>query len=152
VAGNRPICKDFLINGCRRSLCKFRHVSPQQYDLEIAEVLESQRNEDNQYKQVSLCAKETFSKGYRAYGVFHEEPVEKRRRMQHVCYDASYHNGGHTDVEVIKHENFLLRQELQDLKKELADLVTTNNFLLEQNAQLRYKKGLLCGGYLFQYL
>lgn len=42
------------------------------------------------------------------------------------------------DFDSISHENYLLKQELQDLKKEFADLVTTNNFLLEQNAQLRY--------------
>ena len=35
--GARPICKDFLKGECRRGRsCRFRHLSPRQYDLEMS--------------------------------------------------------------------------------------------------------------------
>lgn len=35
--GGRPICKDFLKGDCRRGRgCRFRHLSPMQYDLEMS--------------------------------------------------------------------------------------------------------------------
>ena len=35
--GARPICKDFLKGECRRGrLCRFRHLSPRQYDMEMS--------------------------------------------------------------------------------------------------------------------
>ena len=35
--GVRPICKDFLKGECRRGrLCRFRHLSPRQYDMEMS--------------------------------------------------------------------------------------------------------------------
>ena len=35
--GARPICKDFLKGDCRRSRnCRFRHLSPRQYDMEMS--------------------------------------------------------------------------------------------------------------------
>ena len=36
--GARPICKDFLKGDCRRGrLCRFRHLTPRQYDLEMSQ-------------------------------------------------------------------------------------------------------------------
>merc|ERR1711953_412161 len=36
--GARPICKDFLKGECRRGrLCRFRHLTPRQYDLEMSQ-------------------------------------------------------------------------------------------------------------------
>merc|ERR1719278_1411990 len=44
---------------------------------------------------------------------------------------------GSPDMDMIQHENMLLKSRVEELKKQVSELTTTNNFLLEQNAQLR---------------
>ena len=46
---------------------------------------------------------------------------------------------GSPDMDMIQHENMLLKSRVEELKKQVTELTTTNNFLLEQNAQLRQK-------------
>jgi hypothetical protein len=41
------------------------------------------------------------------------------------------------DMDMVQHENMLLKSRVEELKKQVTELTTTNNFLLEQNAQLR---------------
>lgn len=41
------------------------------------------------------------------------------------------------DMDMLQHENMLLKSRVEELKKQVQELTTTNNFLLEQNAQLR---------------
>merc|ERR1719479_457367 len=41
------------------------------------------------------------------------------------------------DMDMIQQENMLLKSRVEELKKQVQELTTTNNFLLEQNAQLR---------------
>merc|ERR1712083_502756 len=43
------------------------------------------------------------------------------------------------DMDMLQHENMLLKSRVEELKKQVTELTTTNNFLLEQNAQLRQK-------------
>ena len=55
---------------------------------------------------------------------------------------APHHRGGppsHSlaDMDMIQQENMLLKSRVEELKKQVQELTTTNNFLLEQNAQLR---------------
>ena len=38
---------------------------------------------------------------------------------------------------MLQHENMLLKQRVEELQKQVSDLSTTNEFLLDQNAQLR---------------
>lgn len=40
-------------------------------------------------------------------------------------------------MNMIQHENMLLKQRVEELQKQVSDLSTTNEFLLDQNAQLR---------------
>merc|ERR1719210_1965532 len=41
------------------------------------------------------------------------------------------------DMDMLQQENMLLKSRVEELKKQVQELTTTNNFLLEQNAQLR---------------
>ncbi len=41
------------------------------------------------------------------------------------------------EADMLKQENVLLKQRVEELKKQVTDLTTTNDFLLEQNADLR---------------
>ena len=75
------------------------------------------------------------------------EPPMKRRRdydarpgpMGHYGEPPSAPAGGpmSPDMDMLQHENMLLKSRVEELKKQVTELTTTNNFLLEQNAQLR---------------
>jgi regulator of replication initiation timing len=57
-----------------------------------------------------------------------------------------------TKLFVIQEENNQLRQRVMELEKKVSDLTATNEFLLDQNAQLRLAphrtQGSLYGGLL----
>ncbi|XP_067005511.1 zinc finger CCCH domain-containing protein 10 [Anabrus simplex] len=58
------------------------------------------------------------------------------------CFAAPAANGGmvfHADARslMIEEENAMLRKKVEELKKQVSDLTATNEFLLDQNAQLR---------------
>jgi len=136
--GARPICKDFLKGDCRRSRnCRFRHLSPRQYDMEM-----------------SNCYTE-YDDGYGAYDGY-EMPPMKRRRDDFPDVGGGHYGGAYggdlpprplprggppshslADMDMIQQENMLLKSRVEELKKQVSELTTTNNFLLEQNAQLR---------------
>uniref|UniRef100_A0A0K8SAN6 C3H1-type domain-containing protein n=1 Tax=Lygus hesperus TaxID=30085 RepID=A0A0K8SAN6_LYGHE len=59
------------------------------------------------------------------------EPLTKRRRYE---YDSIFPAG---QVWTLEDENVYLRKAFADLRKRVDDLQATNEFLLEQNAQLR---------------
>merc|ERR1712223_1855657 len=137
--GARPICKDFLKGDCRRGRnCRFRHLSPRQYDMEMS----------NCYSDYDSGA---GGYGYDGY----EMPPMKRRRGDYPEMSGGHmggygdsgtphHRGGppsHSlaDMDMIQQESMLLKSRVEELKKQVQELTTTNNFLLEQNAH--YRKG-----------
>lgn len=136
--GARPICKDFLKGDCRRGRnCRFRHLSPRQYDMEMSNCY------TNDYDSPGY--------GYDGYDM----PPMKRRRAEYPemgGYGDSvvpHPRGGpldprgpsHSlaDMDMLQQENMLLKSRVEELKKQVQELTTTNNFLLEQNAH--YRKG-----------
>ena len=63
-------------------------------------------------------------------------PDRKRR-----CLEGPYSEGGggpppHA-FQLVQEENLQLRTQIQELEKRVSDLTATNEFLLDQNAQLR---------------
>lgn len=122
--GARPICKDYLKGDCRRGRsCRFRHLSPRQYDMEMST---SYSNDYNGY-------------GYDGYDM---PPMKRRRGDYDPCGPMGYGDGGRpshslADMDMMQQENMLLKSRVEELKKQVQELTTTNNFLLEQNAQLR---------------
>lgn len=129
--GARPICKDFLKGECRRGrLCRFRHLSPRQYDMEMSGYeYESYHHQDYGYDRM----------GY--------EPALKRRRPDYGPPPLGYERPlgppglaqphSMADLDMLQQENMLLKSRVEELKKQVQELTTTNNFLLEQNASLR---------------
>ncbi|XP_021410662.1 zinc finger CCCH domain-containing protein 10 [Lonchura striata] len=109
-----PICRDFLKGDCQRGAkCKFQHL---------------QRD----YEQ---------GRRYEPYDGLYEpdEPVLKRRRAEGLYEGYEYGFGGARAVEyrLLEEENALLRKRVEDLKKQVNNLLATNEVLLEQNAQFR---------------
>ncbi|KAK2512388.1 hypothetical protein Q9966_016407, partial [Columba livia] len=68
------------------------------------------------------------------------EPVLKRRRADGLHFETyEYSFGGPRGVEyrLLEEENMMLRKRVEDLKKQVNNLLATNEVLLEQNAQFR---------------
>jgi len=70
------------------------------------------------------------------------EPALKRRRPDYGPpgpvgpYDRPAQHSM-ADLDMLQQENMLLKSRVEELKKQVQELTTTNNFLLEQNASLR---------------
>ncbi|NWH81776.1 ZC3HA protein, partial [Piaya cayana] len=126
-----PICRDFLKGDCQRGAkCKFQHL---------------QRDYD--YETRGLAAREQgivpAGRRYEPYDAIYDdepEPVLKRRRVEGLHFESyDYGFGGARAVEyrLLEEENILLRKRVEDLKKQVNNLMATNEVLLEQNAQFR---------------
>lgn len=128
VSGGVPICKDFLKGKCGRDNCKYRHMSPMEYDMEM-----------NQYQ----------GRGGRAssggFGFFDEEEMMyERRKRRYMEGPARYEQQPESNLgpppqafQMLQEENSQLRLRCDELEKRVSDLTATNEFLLDQNAQLR---------------
>ncbi|NXY12546.1 ZC3HA protein, partial [Pteruthius melanotis] len=122
-----PICRDFLKGDCQRGAkCKFQHL---------------QRD----YEYEARGREQGLGPGGRRYepydGLYEpDEPVLKRRRAAEGLYEGyEYGFGSPRAVEyrLLEEENVLLRKRVEDLKKQVNNLLATNEVLLEQNAQFR---------------
>ena len=68
------------------------------------------------------------------------EPALKRRRPDYgppLGYERPGPAQPMADLDMLQQENMLLKSRVEELKKQVQELTTTNNFLLEQNASLR---------------
>ncbi|ENN79961.1 zinc finger CCCH domain-containing protein 10 isoform X3 [Dendroctonus ponderosae] len=166
LPGAPPICNQFKKGLCRRSLCKFRHVTREQEEQEILGLIQN----NIQRKQSNVAAPEVHSIGVpvlRRSGASYDEyqdsglPLAKRRfaaaeemlnRELQLEADRNrpvfkgYFAGspppgvlGRVDATtlMLEEENNLLHKEIAQLKKQVQDLTATNEFLLDQNATLR---------------
>ena len=69
-------------------------------------------------------------------GMFERRGGPDRKRR---CLDGPYNDGGPPPhaFQMVQEENLQLRTQIQELEKRVSDLTATNEFLLDQNAQLR---------------
>ncbi|NXU40579.1 ZC3HA protein, partial [Drymodes brunneopygia] len=116
-----PICRDFLKGDCQRGAkCKFQHL---QRDFEQGLGPGGRRYEpfDGLYEPPEV------------------EPVLKRRRAEGLYegYDYAFPSPRAVEYRLLEEENALLRKRVEDLKKQVNNLLATNEVLLEQNAQFR---------------
>ncbi|XP_054270807.1 zinc finger CCCH domain-containing protein 10-like [Macrosteles quadrilineatus] len=134
-----PVCKDYINGDCTRRNCRFRHIS-----LRELEALNNNRNHQRlpPARQSYIDEEPMYRRrDDRTRPVLDDyEPVYKRRRLAEPTYN-SYPNNGQMRSDramyVLEEENAILRQRVAELKKRVDDLQATNEFLLEQNAQMR---------------
>ncbi|XP_013781032.1 zinc finger CCCH domain-containing protein 10-like [Limulus polyphemus] len=135
-----PVCKDFLKGFCRRKRrCKFRHVSVDEYNMEMG-----RRGELPDRREMGRF-EDRF--GFDAY-----EPEPKRRiydgpfsPMERPLRGDVHHLLPNPmpvqhDFRLLEEENLILQRKVEELKKQVSELTATNEFLLDQNAQLRISK------------
>ncbi|NXI21984.1 ZC3HA protein, partial [Sterrhoptilus dennistouni] len=117
-----PICRDFLKGDCQRGAkCKFQHLQ-RDYEYEGGRG----REQGRRY--------EPFD------GIYDpDEPVLKRRRAEglYESYEYGFSSPRAVEYRLLEEENALLRKRVEDLKKQVNNLLATNEVLLEQNAQFR---------------
>ncbi|TRY80048.1 hypothetical protein TCAL_09797 [Tigriopus californicus] len=143
--GGRPICKDFVKGDCVRNQCRFRHLTSQQYDLELDRMLRQPGGPPGSGLQNTPEGPYMFERGpnpgFYQSALLTNNNLEKKRRIDEtlVQYTRQQVQSDHDRnlIEMLQHENLLLKQKLDELKKQVQDLSTTNEFLLDQNAHLR---------------
>ena len=112
----------------REGRCRFRHCTRQQYDMEMAAYQHRGRAVGPDRSGVTLWEEDWGG-----------QPDRKRRCMGG---SAEPHPPPHPPVhtpafQLVQEENLQLRTQIQELEKRVSDLTATNEFLLDQNAQLR---------------
>lgn len=130
VTGGIPICKDYLKGTCtREARCRFRHVNAMQYDMEM-----------NTYQTDRRRVHEGYG-GYGGYdqddGIYERRGGPPKRRCLTDMEGPPDVMGGPPAQAFHQEENHLLRGKVAELEKRVSDLTATNEFLLDQNAQLR---------------
>lgn len=152
-----PICKQYLWSECWRENCRYKHVSMSEYkkvqrrssspfvneEEHVFERLDVDYDNKNKYVDDYY---EPEIKRSRPSGYLDESDAMDNR-IDRVDSVTVYENGGHYSSRpqpertymMLEEENMMLRERVSELKKRVDDLQVTNEFLLEQNAQLRLR-------------
>lgn len=148
--GEVPLCKDFLKRECQRGKkCKFLHIAEtrvQQNRTEDYDIPEAKRRHQ---ENLDAGTFQTITSRQVEYGLRGERLSTSSSTTQcSYCKQNSFntkihsyctHTNGSNPLElgVLYEENLLLRKKVEELKKQVSDLMATNEFLLEQNAHFR---------------
>nr|XP_013795101.1 PREDICTED: zinc finger CCCH domain-containing protein 10 [Apteryx mantelli mantelli] len=123
-----PICRDFLKGDCQRGAkCKFQHLQ-RDYEYDAQGIATTVRRYD------------PYDPMYDPDRYDDHDPVLKRRRVDGLhfeTYEYSFTNPRTVEYRLLEEENIMLRKRVEDLKKQVNNLLATNEVLLEQNAQFR---------------
>ncbi|XP_075213922.1 zinc finger CCCH domain-containing protein 10-like [Lycorma delicatula] len=149
-----PICKQYLWSECKRGNCRYKHVSMSEY-RKIQRRSTSPLKNDN----VKMCGRQDlhYNENNKLRDDYYE-PELKRSRPSYIdendaresrvdtpvtLYENANHYSSRPQPErtymMLEEENMMLRERVSELKKRVDDLQVTNEFLLEQNAQLRLR-------------
>ncbi|XP_013788501.1 zinc finger CCCH domain-containing protein 10-like [Limulus polyphemus] len=129
-----PVCKDFLRGFCKRGIyCKFRHLTPGEYSMEMcgeggAPIMGEPDNFEFEFQP--KLKRPAFDDGFGPVGSGVLLPTPGPDRM----------SSSMSDVHILEEENIILRSKVEELKKQVTELTSTVECLLEQNAQLRANK------------
>lgn len=131
-----PICKDFLKGECRRAgRCKYRHLTQGQYEMEEAQKERMMMMQERNFIDRPFPSGPMSRLGYDDDLDF----ISAKRR----CLDGPPFMGSDRrmlsseEVQMLQDENAMLRQKVDQLRKQVSDLTATNETLLEQNARFR---------------
>ena len=151
--GDIPVCRDYQKGECKRgSSCKYRHMS--RGDVEFEERMRrrqpraslpplpdrySDEYEHERYRRwLEHSRYEDFERMDRDRFYREREPRESREsREPRDPPPHGYDSRPGRDARELEEENAILRRKNEELRKTVADLTSTNDVLLEQNARLR---------------
>ncbi|XP_015913871.1 zinc finger CCCH domain-containing protein 10 [Parasteatoda tepidariorum] len=130
-----PVCKDFLKGECKRGgRCKFRHISSGLFHME--------NNNLGPLQPPRRGPFENFERApFDGFGVC--EPQPKRQAYEDHFTPFNSGNGVPDSHQLLSHcrllqdENARLLHKVEELKKQIVDLTATNDFLRDQNEQMR---------------
>ncbi|KAJ3653454.1 hypothetical protein Zmor_012704 [Zophobas morio] len=177
LPGAQPICNQFRKGLCRRNYCKYRHLTREEEEAEILELIHN-NNKKNMIcisapgplteSQVMNTSSSLHRRGTIGFDEFEEcgiqlpkrrfitppepeiitngdlHPVDANRMRPQVF--KGYFAGNppppilsRADARtlMLEEENTMLHKEIAQLKRQVSDLTATNEFLLDQNANLR---------------
>lgn len=161
----KPLCKDFFNGSCARVNCKFQHVRKEEVAQAVNFVVDHERqclaevnktNEvihqpiENHFNHTEYLVQpsaevlgppEAKRRMVSGEAVLHFEtaPILEQHSSQSVTSNYFYpvFNRNEARFIVLEDENALLKKRISELQKQVNDLTATNEFLLDQNAQLR---------------
>ncbi|XP_006013834.1 zinc finger CCCH domain-containing protein 10 [Latimeria chalumnae] len=138
--GDVPICRDYMKGECQRGAkCKFRHIQQTyEYDNTVIERVPLDPGPPVSVRRYDRY--EPYDGVYDTVRYDPYEPLLKRRRIEGMRYET--YEYGHTttrvmDYRYIEEENIMLRRRVEELKKQVSNLMAANEVLLDQNAQYR---------------
>ncbi|XP_076325802.1 zinc finger CCCH domain-containing protein 10-like [Tachypleus tridentatus] len=136
-----PVCKDFLRGFCKRGIyCKFRHLTTHEYEMEMGggrgiPVMGDSEFDDFGYEFQPQRKRPAFDSSF-ATGDGQDGPGV----LLPTPGSDPMANTSMPDVQMLEGENSILRRKVEELKKQVTELTSTVEYLLEQNAQLRASK------------
>lgn len=154
--GDIPICKDFLkVNCLRKKYCKFQHITRKEFEKKLGRYSKGNTSQLHQVSN-SVDSFHEFKQNNKQDFMFeYEFDVEPKAKRRHYRLSTEYPLNLFRDREHLTHnpfvstvfsnprfmfveeENIFLRRKIEELNKKVSDLTATNEFLLDQNAQLR---------------
>ncbi|XP_068904027.1 zinc finger CCCH domain-containing protein 10-like isoform X1 [Tenebrio molitor] len=178
LPGAQPICNQFRKGLCRRSFCKYRHLTREEEDAEIMELIQNNNNKKNiicinnplaESQMMNTVSNGMHRRSNIGYDDFEECGIQLPKRRFIAPPEPELINGDLHSVEanrirplfkgyftgnpppmlsradarfgfrtlMLEEENNLLHKEIAQLKRQVSDLTATNEFLLDQNANLR---------------
>jgi len=142
-----PLCKDYLKGECQRGKkCKFRHFEPARSDTknrhERPENYDTPDAKRRHFGVIDFCSRNHSPHQFECGSFRENSTLNQCHYNQMVSSNPPSHLPllkGSKQVElcVLHEENLLLRKKVEDLKKQVSDLMATNEFLLDQNAHMR---------------
>jgi len=125
------LCLEYIKDNCTEEDCKYKHLSP--HDAGVG----------NANTSWSLVREREGNNGYirpgRGGGLLDNVEGGFQGQFGGGC-------GGGDDVMMVRRENEMLRMEIMELRKKNEGLQATNQFLLEENANMRMKQQAGGGG------
>lgn len=94
---------------------------------------------DSGYSETPNKRKRNYESMYNSFNSPYSEPIGQVRGYSMHSPNQSYYGAPNQPMErsYLEEENASLRRRLDDLKKQLSDLIASNDFLVEQINQLR---------------
>lgn len=142
---NIPLCKDYLNGECLRNKCKFQHLR----DMSGIKMHKNSYTYDERHRENPECNSDKyfddFDREYKRRKIAEENYLPDETplsqpfpvQQQELPPNGHFHSNSQERIWLLEEENTMLRQRVAELKKRVDDLQATNEFLLEQNAQMR---------------